>query len=113
MNPIDKKAGMTSNLEGYPHRKGLFKYNLLLIQVIMVLIMSSIMSFVIVFFNVYFGMCSRVPECLVPNFFNIWPRSFLLAFAFGVPIVLIAAPSARKIVGRIERLDRIGNKSNI
>ena len=80
--------------------------------VIMVLIMSSIMSFVILFFNVYFGMCSR-PECFVPNFFNIWLRSFLLAFAFGVPIVLIAAPSARKIVGRIERLDRIGNKSNI
>jgi|SRR5215831_13377858 len=81
--------------------------------VIMVLIMSSIMSFVILFFNVYFGMCSRVPECFVPNFFNIWLGSFLLAFAFGVPIVLIAAPSARKIVGRIERLDRIGNKSNI
>ena len=40
-----------------------------------------------------------------------WPRSFLLAFAFGIPIVLIAAPSARKIVDRIEHVDRSGNKN--
>lgn len=82
------------------------KYNSLLIEVIMVLIMSSIMSFIIVSFNLYFGLCKGIPQCFVPNFFNIWPRSFLLAFAFGIPIVLVAAPFARKIVGRIDRLDR-------
>ena len=74
------------------------KYNSLLIEAIMVLIMSSIMSFIIVSFNVYFGLCKGIPECFGPNFFNMWPRSFLLAFAFGIPIVLIAAPTARKIV---------------
>ena len=86
------------------------KCNSLLVAVIMVFIMSSIMSFVVVFYNVYFGICKGVPECFGPNFFNMWPRSFSLAFAFGIPIVLIAAPFARKIVERIYRLDQIGNK---
>jgi hypothetical protein len=42
----------------------------------------------------------RRDECFGPNFVNLWPRSFLLVFAFGIPIVLIAAPSAKKIVER-------------
>jgi hypothetical protein len=77
------------------------KYNSLLTQIIMVLIMSSIMSFIIVSYNVYFGLCKGIPGCFGTNLFNIWPRSFLLAFAFGIPIVVIAVPSARKIVDRI------------
>jgi hypothetical protein len=88
------------------------KYNSLLIEAIMVLIMSSIMSFIIVSYNVYFGLCKGIPECFAPNFFNLWPRSFILAFAFGIPIVLIAAPSARKIVDRIDRLHRSSGNKN-
>jgi Protein of unknown function (DUF2798) len=87
------------------------KYNSLLIQAIMVLIMSSIISLIIVSYNVYFGLCKGIPECFGPNFFNMWPRSFLLAFAFGIPIVLIAAPFARKMVDRIDRLRSSGNKN--
>ena len=88
------------------------KYNSLLIQVIMVLIMSFTMSFIIVSYNVYFGLCNGIPNCFGPNFFNIWPRSFLLAFVFGIPIVLIAAPTARKIVDRIDSLHRSSRNKN-
>src|SRR5215831_9806446 len=88
------------------------KYNSLLIQVIMVLIMSFTMSFIIVSYNVYIGLCNGISECFVPNFFNIWPRSFLLAFVFGIPIVLIAAPTARKIIDRINSLYRSSGNKN-
>lgn len=88
------------------------KYNSLLIEAIMVLIMSSIMSFIIVSYNVYFGLCKGISECFGPNFFNMWPHSFLLAFAFGIPIVLIAAPFARKIVDRINSSHRSSGNKN-
>lgn len=77
------------------------KYNSLLIEVVMVLMMSSTMSLIVVSYNIYYLLCDGIPECFGPNLLKIWPRSFSLAFAFGVPIVLIMAPTARKIVDRI------------
>ena len=74
--------------------------------------MSFTMSFIIVSYNVYFGLCNGIPECFGPNFFNIWPRSFSLAFVFGIPIVLIAAPTARKLVDRINSLHRSSGNKN-
>ncbi len=61
------------------------KYNSLLNRVIVVLLMSSVISFIIVSFNIYFVLCQGISACFGPNFLSIWPRSFLLVFAFGIP----------------------------
>ena len=81
------------------------KYNSLLFGVIMVLITSSVMSLIVVSYNVYYLLCNSNPECFGPSFFNIWPRSFLLAFAVSIPIVLIVGPSLGRSL--IELLDHL------
>jgi hypothetical protein len=75
--------------------------NSLLIGGIMALIMSSIMSFISVSYNVFYVLCNGIVEHFESNFVNMWPRSFSLAFAFGLPTVFVVAPSVRKIVNII------------
>jgi hypothetical protein len=92
-------SGTTAEVHNHYHIK--FDKCSLLIATIMALVMSSIMSFIIVSFNVYFSLCNRILECFVTNSFAVWPRSFILAFVLGIPIILVVSPLVRRIVGKI------------
>jgi hypothetical protein len=92
-------SGTTEEAHSYYYIE--FDKRSLLIATIMALVMSSIMSFIIVSFNVYFSLCNRILECFMTNSFAVWPRSFLLAFVLGIPIILVVSPFVRRIVGKI------------
>jgi hypothetical protein len=77
------------------------KYRHSITGIIMGIIMSSCMSLIIVFFNVYFIACGKVFDCLLSNFIQIWPRSYIIAMVTGIPIILIVYPLVNKIMKRI------------
>jgi uncharacterized protein DUF2798 len=62
------------------------------------------MSLIIVFFNVYFIACGKVFDCLLSNFIQIWPRSYIIAMVTGIPIILIVYPLVNKIAERILKI---------
>jgi hypothetical protein len=87
--------------EAHTHDHTKFDKHSLLMAVLMALVMSSVMSSIIVSFNVFFLLCNKIIECFIRNFLSIWPRSFLFAFVFGVPIILVVSPLVRSIVDKI------------
>jgi ABC-type Mn2+/Zn2+ transport system permease subunit len=77
------------------------KYRQPITGIIMGIIMSSCMSLIIVFFNVYFTTCGKVFHCLLSNFIQIWPRSYIISMVTVIPIILIVNPLVNKIMKRI------------
>jgi len=73
---------------------------MLLGETIVALVSSSILSFALVSMNVYLQ-CSGDVECFENNFLKMWPRSFAVAFALVIPIVLLVAPFIVRITSKI------------
>lgn len=63
----------------------------LVFSMIMGAMMILFMTFVVTWVNLGF----------VPNFLTAWAKSFLVAYAVGVPTIYILAPVARRITGRL------------
>jgi Protein of unknown function (DUF2798) len=76
------------------------KYSSLFRSTIMALIMSSIMSVPIISLNAYLQ-CSGSVECFQTTFFIIWSRTFPIAFALAISIVLTVAPFVMRITNKI------------
>ncbi|MGI0026322.1 MAG: DUF2798 domain-containing protein [Nitrosopumilaceae archaeon] len=67
------------------------KYSILIFGAIMGAQMGFFMSFIITVLAIGFA----------PNFFQVWMTGFAVALVVGVPVSLILAPFAKKIVDRI------------
>lgn len=76
------------------------KYGPILFGVILSGLMSLLVS----------GISTFSAVRLAPNFFGLWLSSWLTAWCFAFPAVLLVAPVAHKAVGRLVRRNEAGHR---